>query len=170
MPGDSDIGKKAEKKIQEWLDRPEDGYSFDRIKDQMTGFYGSSNICDFTCFKSPHMYYIESKATYEDRFDFKMLTETQHDGLLDKSKIQNVYGIVIVLFALYKRAFVIDIREIKRLEDLGVKSLNIKKRDKKGWPCLSAEIKTIPNNRKHLLDYVGEIEDYISYLEGDELQ
>ena len=170
MPGDSDIGKKAEKKIQEWLDRPEDGYSFDRIKDQMTGFYGSSNICDFTCFKSPHMYYIESKATYEDRFDFKMLTETQHDGLLDKSKIQNVYGLVIVLFALHKRAFVIDIREIKRLEDLGVKSLNIKKRDKKGWPCLSAEIRTIPNNRKQLLDYIGEIEEYISYLEGDEFE
>lgn len=33
---DSTIGKKAEKKIQEWLDRPECGYSFDRIPDQMT--------------------------------------------------------------------------------------------------------------------------------------
>ena len=33
---DSLIGKDAEKKIQEWLDRKEDGYSFDRIKDQMT--------------------------------------------------------------------------------------------------------------------------------------
>ena len=31
-----DIGKAAEKKIKEWLDRPEEGYSFDRIKDQMT--------------------------------------------------------------------------------------------------------------------------------------
>ena len=30
------IGKKAENKIQEWLDRPGEGYSFDRIKDQMT--------------------------------------------------------------------------------------------------------------------------------------
>ena len=30
------IGKKAEKKLQEWLDKPSEGYSFDRIKDQMT--------------------------------------------------------------------------------------------------------------------------------------
>ncbi len=33
---DSSIGKKAELKIKEWLDRPEDGYCFDRIPDQMT--------------------------------------------------------------------------------------------------------------------------------------
>ena len=33
---DSSIGKKAEAKIKEWLDRPEDGYCFDRIFDQMT--------------------------------------------------------------------------------------------------------------------------------------
>lgn len=33
---DTLIGKQAEAKIEEWLDRPDDGYSFDRIKDQMT--------------------------------------------------------------------------------------------------------------------------------------
>lgn len=164
MAGTGEIGKKAEAKIQEWLDRPEEGYSFDRIKDQMNGFYGSSNICDFTLFKAPYMYYIESKATENDRFDFSMLTQTQHDGLLDKSKIKNVFGLVIVLFATQKRAFVIDIREIKRLEDEGIKSLNINKRDKKGWPCCSAEIRTVPNNRKLLLDYQGEIEEYITWL------
>lgn len=158
---DSTVGKEAEKKIKEWLARPEDGYSFDRLPDQMTGFYGSSNICDFICFKSPNMYYIESKATCNDRFDFSMLSEKQHDGLLEKSKIRNVYGFVIVLFASYKRAFVLDIREIQRLQSEGVKSLNIKKLDKKGWPCVYKEIVTIPNNRKKHLDYTGEIEDYI---------
>lgn len=33
---DSTIGKKAEAKIEEWLTRPDEGYSFDRIPDQMT--------------------------------------------------------------------------------------------------------------------------------------
>lgn len=147
-----ELGKKAEKKIREWLDRPDDGYCFDRIKDQMTGFYGSKNICDFTLFKSPFMYYIESKATYEDRFDFSMLTDTQYDGLLDKSKIHNVFGLVIVLFASYKRAFVLDIRDIDyAINKLGVKSLNIKKIDR--WPIPYKEIVTIPNSRKTLLDY-----------------
>lgn len=159
MPGaDDGLGKKAEAKIREWLDRPGDGYSFDRIPDQMTGLYGSKNICDFTCFKAPYMYYIESKATFEDRFDFSMLTSTQHDGLLEKSSIQNVFGLVIVLFALHKRAFVIDIREIKKLEDSGKHSLNITKIAK--WNCKYSEIQTIPNNRKNLLDYVGDLEDY----------
>lgn len=151
----ADVGKEAERKIKEWLDHPEDGLCFDRIKDQMTGFYGSKNICDFTLFKSPYMYYIESKATWEDRFDFSMLSETQHDGLLEKSAIHNVYGIVIVLFAHHQRAFVIDINEIKRLEDMGKHSLNIKKVDK--WDCLYTEIETVPNNRKVYLDYTGEL-------------
>ena len=154
MADASNLGKKAEGKVKEWLDRPDDGYSFDRIKDQMTGFYGSSNICDFTCFKSPYMYYIESKATWADRFDFNMLTQTQHDGLLAKSNIRHVYGIVIVLFATYQRAFVIDIREIKRLEDKGVKSINIKKIDK--WELPYQEIETVPS-RKQLLDYTGDL-------------
>ena len=108
------------------------------------------------------MYYIESKCTEADRFDFSMLTETQHDGLLEKSQIAYTYGWVIVLFATYKRAFVIDIREIKRLEDEGKKSINIKKIDK--WPIQYKEIRCIPNNRKLLLDYEGEIEEYIPIL------
>ena len=154
MPGaDEGLGKKAEAKIEEWLDRPQEGYCFDRIPDQMTGFYGSKNICDFTLFKSPYMYYIESKATWDDRFDFSMITEYQHDNLLKKSKIPNVFGLIIVLFASYKRAFVIDIREIKRLEDTGVKSLNIKKLAK--WQCKWKELQTVPS-RKQLLDYTGE--------------
>lgn len=148
------LGKQAEEKIQSWLDRPEEGYCFDRIPDQMTGFYGSSNICDFTLFKSPFMYYIESKATWNDRFDFNMLSPKQHDGLLSKSKIENVYGYVIVLFATYKRAFLLDINDIKQLEDEGKKSINIKKIDK--WNISYKEIKTIPNNRKKLLDYDKE--------------
>lgn len=156
------LGKQAEHKIKEWLDRPEAGISFDRLPDQMTGFYGSKNICDFICFKSPYMYYIESKATWEDRFNFSMLSQKQRDGLLAKSKIDNVYGVVIVLFASHKRAFMIDMNEIKRLDDAGKKSLNIKKIDK--WGIKYAEIQTIPNSRKKHLDYTGNINDYRSLL------
>lgn len=147
------LGKKAESKIHDWLDRPQEGYCVDRIPDQMTGFYGSKNICDFTLFKSPYMYYIESKATWEDRFDFSMLTETQHTGLTNKSKISGVFGVVIVLFASYKRAFIIDIREINRYIQLGKKSINIKKIDSIDFKC--HEIQTIPS-RKELLDYTGD--------------
>lgn len=30
------LGKKAEQKIKEWLDRPNEGYCLDRLPDQMT--------------------------------------------------------------------------------------------------------------------------------------
>lgn len=154
---DNTVGKKAEEKIREWLDRPEEGYSFDRIPDQMTGKWGSKNICDFTCFKSPYMYYIESKATYEDRFDFSMLSDTQYEGLLEKSKIDHVFGIVIVLFATYQRAFILDIRDIAKHKENSQKSLNIKKIDK--WPDYIQyfEIATVPNKRKFYLDYIGDL-------------
>lgn len=159
---DTLIGKQAEAKIEEWLDRPDEGYSFDRIKDQMTGYWGSKNICDFACFRSPYLWYIESKATWEDRFDFNMITDTQHDGLMAKSKINNVFGVVIVLFVSYKRAFIIDINEIERLCQSGKKSINIKEID--CWGLKYSEISTIPNNRKKMLDYTGELEDHISCL------
>ena len=164
--GNDGLGKEAEKKIQEWLDSPEDGYSFDRIPDQMTGFYGSKNICDFTCFKSPFMYYIESKATWNDRFDFSMITDTQREGLLKKSRIPFVRGIVIVLFASYKRACMLDIRSIVKSIEAGNKSVNINHLNKSSVKM--SEIRTIQNNRKTYLDYEGDIEDYFQKCKFEE--
>ncbi len=152
--GNDGLGKKAEAKIAQWLDRPESGYSFDRIPDQMTGWYGSKNICDFTLFKSPYMYYIESKATWESRFDFSMISDNQFSGLVSKSKINNVFGLIIVLFASHKRAFILDIRDISNLMDAGKKSLNIDKLDK--WTIPFIEINTVSNPRKTYLDYEGD--------------
>ena len=154
------LGKKAEAKIQQWLDRPADGYSFDRIPDQMTGFYMvSRNVSDFICYKYPYFYYIESKSTEQDRFSFDQLTDTQRNGMRKKAEIEGVYGLVIVLFATYKRAFIFNIKDIADLIDpetakLKVKSINIKKIDK--WPIPYKEIQTIPS-RKNLLDYTGEL-------------
>ena len=151
MVRDDSLGKKAESKIKQWLDRPEDGYCIDRVFDQLSGFYGSKNISDFTLFKSPHFCYIESKATYEDSFKFSMITEHQYSGLLQKSKIKNVFGLVIVLFAAYQRAFVFDIRDIDHLITKDDKhSLNIKKIEK--WKIKYFEIQTVPS-RKAMLDY-----------------
>ena len=152
------LGKKAEQKIKQWLDRPEDGYCFDRIPDQLSGFYGSKNICDFICFKSPYMFYIESKATWEHRFDLSMISEFQYDSLLEKSQISNVFGLVIVLFATDKRAFVLDIRDIAKLKADNIKSINIKKID--SWKIPYKEIPTV-NSRKVLLDYIGDLVELV---------
>lgn len=158
---DGGLGKEAEGKVKLWLNRPDEGYSFDRIPDQMTGFYGSSNICDFICFKSPDIYYIECKATWSNRFDFSMISEKQYEGLINKSKIHHVHGWVIVLFASYKRAFVIDINEIDRIKKSGKKSINIDKMLSGKVDINYSEIATVPNSRKKYLDYCGELEDHL---------
>lgn len=156
------IGKKAEAKIKEWLDRPEDGISLDRIYDQMTGYILTSrNICDFVCYKYPNIYYIESKATSHDRFDFTMIADHQRNGLLKKSEIYGCNGWIIILFASYQRAFILDIRDIMYLIENGKKSINITKLDDSVIPY--AEIKTIPS-RKQLLDYTGTIAPYYEIL------
>lgn len=157
---DNSIGKQAEAKLKQWLDRPAEGYCLDRLKDQMTGFYGSRNICDFTLFKSPNFYYIESKATWEDRFSFDTISgfrtpndiTCQYGGLLYKANIPYVYGVIAVLFVAHQRAFLLDICEIHKTATAGQKSLNIKKLST--WPCRYREIQTIPS-RKKLLDYTG---------------
>lgn len=164
MPGPDDgLGKKAEERIKTWLDHPESGYSFDRFYDQMTGFYLTSrNICDFVCYKYPNQYFIESKATWKDRFDFSMISETQFEGLMNKSQIYGCFGLIIILFASYKRAFILDIKEIKYLiVNKNQKSLNIKKIN--SWGINYIEIPTI-SSRKMLLDYSGDLQDLVSQL------
>lgn len=151
---DSSIGKKAEAKIKEWLDQPDKGWDFNRIADQMTGFAGSKNICDFDLYIYPEKFYIESKATYEDRFDFSLITQIQYNGLLKKSRIAHVHSLIVVLFVTHKRAFAISINEIDKLVQAGRKSLNIKKID--SWGIKYQELETTPS-RKALPDYAGEL-------------
>ena len=158
------LGKLAEAKINLWLNKPSDGYSFDRIPDQMTGYYMvSRNICDFHCYKYPCEFWIESKATEDDNFPFSRLTDFQRNGLRNKAEILGVFGLIIVLFASYKRAFVFDIRDIAELTEsrtstLRIKSININKISK--WTIPYKEIQTIPS-RQELLDYTGDLLDYL---------
>ncbi len=158
---DTMFGKTAEARIKTWLDRPEDGYSFDRIPDQMSGYYMvSRNICDFHCYKYPYNYYIESKATVHPRFDFAQLTDVQRIGLRNKSKIPGCFGLVVVLFVEQQRAFLINIKDITddtSEANLIVKSINIEKIDK--WDIPYWEIQTIPS-RKQILEYTGDLPDF----------
>lgn len=86
-----------------------------------------------------------------------MLTDNQYDGLLKKSKINGVNGVVVILFASYQRAFLLDIQQIEAIIRSGKKSINIDKIDK--WDFAYGEIQTVPNNRKKLLDYTGSFVD-----------
>lgn len=146
----TNLGKKAEGKLKEWLNHPDDGFFFHRLPDQLTGLYGSTNPCDFFLYKSPNFYLIESKATYEDRFDFSMITDNQRQKMLESEKVNGVTSYVAVLFASYQQMFLIDIKDIVECEKSGKKSLNIKKISQWTTPYIS--VRTLPS-RKQLLDY-----------------
>ena len=69
--------------------------SIDRLHDQTNGFKGSQNICDFIVYKEPHEYYFECKSVHGNTLPFRNITETQWNGLLEKSKIEGVFAGII---------------------------------------------------------------------------
>lgn len=69
--------------------------SIDRLHDQTNGFKGSQNICDFIVYKEPYEYYFECKSVHGASLPFSNITETQWNGLLQKSQIEGVFAGVI---------------------------------------------------------------------------
>ena len=87
-------GKKFEDAIREAFEKVP-GVSIDRLHDQTTGWKGSSNICDFIVYREPYEYYFECKSVHGNTLPFSNITETQWNGLLEKSKIEGVFAGVI---------------------------------------------------------------------------
>ena len=82
-------GKDFEKVIREAFEEVPN-VSVDRLHDQMNGFAGSVNICDFIVYKKPYIYYIECKSVHGNTLSFSNITRNQWQGLLEKSKIDGV--------------------------------------------------------------------------------
>ena len=87
-------GKKFESVIRDaFLKVP--NVSIDRLHDQTNGFKGSQNICDFIVYREPYEYYFECKSVHGNTLPLSNITETQWNGLLEKSKIEGVFAGVI---------------------------------------------------------------------------
>lgn len=87
-------GKKFENVIKEAFQKVP-GVSIDRLHDQTNGFKGSQNICDFIVYREPYEYYIECKSVHGASLPFSNITDTQWEGLLEKSKIEGVFAGII---------------------------------------------------------------------------
>lgn len=90
-------GKQFENVIRKAFEKVPD-VSIDRLHDQTNGFKGSQNICDFIVYKEPYEYYIECKSVHGASLPFRNITDTQWEGLLEKSKIEGVYAGIICWF------------------------------------------------------------------------
>ena len=115
-------GKQFEQKIrQAFLKVP--NVSVDRINDQTTHYKGSTNICDFIVYKKPYEYYIECKSVHGNTFPFSNITDTQWQGLLEKSKINGVVAGVICWWVDKDVTRFLSIQDLQLARDFGDKSI-----------------------------------------------
>ena len=124
-------GKQFEDVIKQAFEKVP-GVSIDRLHDQTTGYAGSSNICDFIVYKEPYEYYIECKSVHGNRLNihgnnpkhkYGNITNTQWEGLLEKSKIEGVHAGIICWFIDKDDTRFFPIQYLKKYRDLGCKSV-----------------------------------------------
>lgn len=145
-------GKKFEKVIREAFEKVPD-ISIDRLHDQTTGFKGSQNICDFIVYKKPYEYYIECKTIKGASLPLVNITNTQWNGLLEKSIIDGVFAGVLCWW--YDRDITkfIPIQVLQKIKETGVKSVNCYEDNK--------DMITIKGRKKRVF-YDYDMEEFLS--------
>ena len=90
-------GKQFEDKFREDVKKSIRDASIDRLPDQMSGWKGSTNICDFVVYKKPYIAYIECKVVEKgNTFNLKRLS--QLNKLAEKRGIPGVILGVVIWF------------------------------------------------------------------------
>ena len=161
-------GKQFEEHIQKAFEKIP-GVSIVRLHDQTTGYLGSSNHCDFIVYKKPYEYHIECKSVHGNTLSihsipkkdskgvlhgfYGNITDTQWEGLLEKSKIPGVVAGVICWWVDKDITLFIDIRRLKFLRDTGCKSIRY---DNEEWTDLIIPIKG--KKKRVFFDY--DMEDF----------
>ena len=118
-------GKKFERVIREAFEKVP-GVSIDRLHDQTNGFKGSQNICDFIVYREPYEYYFECKSVHGNTLPLSNITETQWNGLLQKSQIEGVFAGIIVWYIDKDATFFIPIQILNQDKSIGHKSMSCK--------------------------------------------
>ena len=132
-------GKKFEEVIQEAFKKVPDT-SVVRLHDKTTGYLASSNHCDFIVYKKPYELHIECKSVHGNTLSihsipkpdkkgvlhgfYGNITDTQWEGLLEKSKIPGVIAGVICWWVDKDTTMFIDIRLLEELRKRNYKSIN----------------------------------------------
>mgnify|MGYP002857632683 CR=1 FL=1 len=119
----TNYGKQFEQVIREAFEKVPD-VSIDRLHDQTTKFKGTSaNICDFIVYKEPYEYYIECKSIHGASLPFSNITDTQWNGLLEKSNIKGVFAGVICWWIDKDVTLFIPIQVLQNFRTVGLKSI-----------------------------------------------
>ena len=117
-------GKDFEQRVKEDLLKLGADVSIERLPDQMSGYSGSKNPCDYFCYLYPHLFYLECKTTNENTFPLAGLT--QYDALLARQGKKGVRSGVLLWFVKHDAVLYVPIKTFKQIKDDGLKSVNIK--------------------------------------------
>lgn len=132
--------------------------SIDRLHDQTTGFIGSSNICDFIVYRKPYEFYFECKSVHGNILPFQNITETQWNGLLEKSKIKGVFAGVICWWVDRDVTMFMPINALQAEKEAGKKSIR--------WDCgLNTDIECyVVNGKKKRVFFEYFMQDFLDSL------
>lgn len=119
-----DAGKRFEANFKESCDN-NSAISVLRLYDNMSGYAGVKNMCDFVVTHYPHTHYLELKSHKGNRLPFSAITETQYEGLLAEANKETgtVQGILIQYSELDIHVFV-DIKLIESMKQAGKVSIH----------------------------------------------
>lgn len=120
------LGKKFEDKVKEDWERTFPTSFFIRLPDQQSRYFGqSSNICDYIGFVNKKLFLIECKETKETTFNFSAKLR-QYDKLLEQKDKDDTYPGVLLWFSNFDVVVWLNICEIEKMINDGLKSFNIK--------------------------------------------
>ena len=94
-----------------------------RLHDDMSGFKGVKNPCDFFIYHKPVLYAIECKATNKPSLPFANISEYQWSELLKMSKISGVVAGIMCWFVNADITLFIPIQFLETLKQNGAKSI-----------------------------------------------
>lgn len=125
-------GKQFEDVVREAFEKVP-GVSIDRLHDQTTKFKGTSaNICDFIVYREPYEYYIECKSVHgntlsihsnDPKHKYGNISNTQWEGLLEKSKIEGVTAGIICWWVDKDVTLFLPIQILNQFKRVGNKSV-----------------------------------------------
>lgn len=152
-------GKQFENVIRKSFECVE-GVSIDRLNDNTAGFKGVAGICDFIVYKEPYEYYIECKSVHGNTLPFKNITDTQWNGLLEKSKIEGVFAGVICWWIDKDITLFIPIQLLEHLNSIGKKSLRCTKEMSVNGELIDGVIEIKGKKKRVFFDY--DMEEFLN--------
>lgn len=100
------------------------GYLY-RLPDQMSYYKGSGNPCDILCYVESHLFLIETKSIHGNTFNLNFAQKEK----LKSINVEGVHPLLVVWFVDHDKVIAFPINSVVKMEEDGLKSINIKTYD-----------------------------------------